>query len=108
MKAYWGVEVYLHAFLTSALDLGEWSASRPYPQGKSPCYPLDKRLDGLQRRSGRGGNETNSQPLQGLEPPIIQPVAQIINAMSSSLLNSFNININVYNFVLFQVRLWTS
>jgi len=29
MKAYWGVEVYLHAFLTSALDLGEWSASRP-------------------------------------------------------------------------------
>jgi hypothetical protein len=29
MKTYWGVEVYLHAFLTSALDGGEWSASRP-------------------------------------------------------------------------------
>jgi hypothetical protein len=29
MKAYWGVEVYLHAFLTSALDGGEWSAKRP-------------------------------------------------------------------------------
>jgi hypothetical protein len=28
-KAYWGVEVQLHAFLTSALDGGEWSASRP-------------------------------------------------------------------------------
>jgi hypothetical protein len=29
MKAYGGMEVYLHAFLTSALDGGEWSASRP-------------------------------------------------------------------------------
>jgi hypothetical protein len=29
MKAYWGVEVQLHAFLTSALDGGELLASRP-------------------------------------------------------------------------------
>jgi hypothetical protein len=29
MKAYWEVEVQLHAFLTSALDGAEWSASRP-------------------------------------------------------------------------------
>jgi hypothetical protein len=29
MKVYWGVEVQLHAFLTPALDGGEWSASRP-------------------------------------------------------------------------------
>jgi hypothetical protein len=28
-KTYWGVEVWLRAFLTSALDGGEWSASRP-------------------------------------------------------------------------------
>jgi hypothetical protein len=26
---YWGMEVYIHAFLISALDGGEWSASRP-------------------------------------------------------------------------------
>jgi hypothetical protein len=29
MKAYWGVEVWLPAFLTLALEGGEWSASRP-------------------------------------------------------------------------------
>jgi len=27
MKACWGAEVQLHAFLTSTLDRGEWSAS---------------------------------------------------------------------------------
>jgi hypothetical protein len=47
-----------------------------YPQGKSPWYPLDRRLDGPQSRSGRGGEEKNYQPLLGLEPPTIQPVAQ--------------------------------
>jgi hypothetical protein len=29
MKTYWGVEAYLHAFLTQALDGSEWSASSP-------------------------------------------------------------------------------
>jgi len=29
LKAYCGVEVQLHAFLTSAQDRGEWSAIRP-------------------------------------------------------------------------------
>jgi hypothetical protein len=38
MKAYWGVEVYLHS-LTPALDGGEWSASLPghfTPREKGP------------------------------------------------------------------------
>jgi len=30
----------------------------------------------LQSRSGRGGEEKNSQPLPGQQHPIIQPVAQ--------------------------------
>jgi hypothetical protein len=29
MLAYGGVDVQIHIFLTSALGLGEWSASRP-------------------------------------------------------------------------------
>jgi len=28
MNTYWGVEIWFHAFLTSAPDGGEWSASR--------------------------------------------------------------------------------
>jgi len=48
-----------------------------YFQGKIPWYPLYRRLGGPQSRSGRGGEEKNSQLLPGLEPPIIQPVAQL-------------------------------
>jgi hypothetical protein len=47
---------------------------------------LDRRLGGSQRRSGRGGEEKNSQPLPGLEPPIIQPVAQRYTTELSRLL----------------------
>jgi hypothetical protein len=47
-----------------------------YPQGRSPCYPLDRRLGGSQSRSRRGGEEKNSQLLPGFEPPIIQSIAQ--------------------------------
>jgi len=32
-----------------------------YSNGKSPCYPLDRRPCGLRSRSGRGGEEKNSQ-----------------------------------------------
>jgi hypothetical protein len=36
IKAYGGMEIYLDAFLTSVLDVGEWSASRP------GCFILGK------------------------------------------------------------------
>jgi hypothetical protein len=57
------VEVQLHAFLTSTPDGSEWSASRPgrfILTQRAPLprrHPLDKRLGGLQSRSGRGGEE---------------------------------------------------
>jgi hypothetical protein len=44
------------------------------PPGKELLYPLDRRLDGPQNRSGHGGEEKTSQPLAGLETYIIQPV----------------------------------
>jgi hypothetical protein len=40
-----------------------------YPQGKSPWYPLNRRLGGPQSRSGHsGGEEKNSQSPPGIEP----------------------------------------
>jgi hypothetical protein len=79
MKAYWREEVQLHAFLTSALYGGEWLVSRPgrfTPFERVPGTHWIGRLVGPQSRSGRGGEEKNSHPLPGLEPPNIQPVAQ--------------------------------
>jgi hypothetical protein len=55
---------------------GQLHAPPLYPRGKSLRYLLDRRLGGPQSRSGRGGEEKNSQPLSGIEPPIIQHVAQ--------------------------------
>jgi hypothetical protein len=57
-----------------------------YPQGKNSWYPLDRRLGERQSRSGRGGEEKNSQPVPALEPPIIQPVAQRYTTELSRLL----------------------
>jgi hypothetical protein len=43
--------------------------SRPhYPRGKSLRYSLDRRLGGLQNRSGCGGKKKKSTPLPGIEP----------------------------------------
>jgi hypothetical protein len=41
MKTSGGMEIQHHAFLTSARDGDDWSAS---PRGKSPRYPLDRKL----------------------------------------------------------------
>jgi hypothetical protein len=55
MKTYGGVEVYVHAFLNSALDGGgiQIHVSVDLPREKSPWYPSNRRLGGSQSRSGR-------------------------------------------------------
>jgi hypothetical protein len=55
---------------------GQLHVPAALPQGKSPWYPLDRKLGGPQNRSGQRGVEKNSQPLSGLETPIIQAVGQ--------------------------------
>jgi hypothetical protein len=58
-----------------------------YTHGKIPSYPLDSRLSGPHSRSGRAGEQKISQHLPGLEPPIIQPVAQRCTAELTRLPN---------------------
>jgi len=40
---------------------GQLHTSAALSPGKSPCYPLDRRLGGPHIRSGRGGEEKNSR-----------------------------------------------
>ena len=61
-------EVQLHSFVTSAVDGGECSTSRP---GKEHCYPANRRVGGPQNRSVE---ENDLLPLMGFEPQIVQPV----------------------------------
>jgi hypothetical protein len=64
-------------------------------QGKCPWYPLDRRLGGNQSQSERGSEKKNFQPLPGLEPPIIQLVAQLYTTKLSRLLYFFKTNFKV-------------
>jgi hypothetical protein len=88
MKAYWGSG----GIALRILDLStrrRWAVSFTplplYPQEKSPWYPLDWRLGVPQSRSRRDGEEKNSQSLPGVEPLIIQPIAQRYTAELSWL-----------------------
>jgi len=54
IKTHREVEVQIHVFLTSTLDVGEWSASRPdrFHPAKKRAVPVERRVEWLQSRSG--------------------------------------------------------
>jgi hypothetical protein len=71
VKTYVGMEVWLHPFLTSALDGDEWSASRPRH------FTCGERAPGAYRIGGWVGPRASldaeakrkkSVPLPGIEP----------------------------------------
>jgi hypothetical protein len=75
LEDIWGSGTVAPPFLTSALDGGEWSASRPCrftPGERAPWYPLDRRLVGPQSCSGRCGEKTNLE-LLGIESRLSSP-----------------------------------
>jgi hypothetical protein len=45
----------------------QFHAPAALPSRKEPWYPLDRRLGGPHSRSGRGGEEKNTQPPPGIE-----------------------------------------
>jgi hypothetical protein len=51
---------------------GQLLTQAALPQGKTPPYTSDRRLDGSQSRSERGGEEKNSGE-SNLRTPIVQP-----------------------------------
>jgi hypothetical protein len=79
MKTYGGVEVQLHAVLTSALDVVTFTDRPLYLRGKSPRYPLDRRLGEPQSRSECRGTEKNLFSPVGNRIPVIQFVAWVSN-----------------------------
>jgi hypothetical protein len=71
MKTYWGsggIAPRILDLVTSWMWVVSFTHRPLYPQRKSPQYPLYRRLSGSQNRSGRGGEEKNSQPPPGIEP----------------------------------------
>jgi hypothetical protein len=68
---------------------GQLQAPAALPPGKDPLVSLDRRLGGPQSRSGRGGEEKNSQPRRESNPrtPIVQPVAQCYTDWAITALN---------------------
>jgi hypothetical protein len=85
------MEVQLHAFLTSELDGGEWSVSHPCrftPRERAPGIHCIGRW--VSPGASVGSEEKNSQPVPGLEPPIIQAVALRYTTELSRLPKWFN------------------
>jgi hypothetical protein len=94
MKTHWGVEIQLHGFLTSNLEGGEWSASRPgrfIPRERAPgahwiggwVGPRAVLDAVVKRKIPSPHRESNPRT------PIIQPVAQRYTDWAITDLKSF-------------------
>jgi hypothetical protein len=79
-KLYWGIEVHLNAFLTSALNEGEWSASHPGRFTPSERDPSTHWIRGcVAPRAGLDAvvkwKIPNPRRESNLRAPIVKPVA---------------------------------
>jgi hypothetical protein len=96
MKAYWrsgGIAPRILDLCTRWRWVVNFTPRPLYPQGENPWYPLDRRLGGPQSRSGSDGKEKNSQPLPGLDLPIMQRVDQRYTTELSRLQSSNHLDL---------------
>jgi hypothetical protein len=94
MKTYWGVELQLHAFLTSALGGGEWSDSRPGRFTPRERAPSSHWIGGwMGPRTVLGTVVKRSIPSPRLESkprtPTVQPIAQRYTDRAITALNTY-------------------
>jgi hypothetical protein len=78
MKAYQGVDVYIHIFLTSALAGDEWSASRSSNFIPGEITPRTHSIeDCVDPRAGLDDAEKIFDPneTRNSDPSVVQPVA---------------------------------
>jgi hypothetical protein len=68
MRAHRGIRRVVNSFLTSVLDGGEWSTSRPgrFAATEVIQYTLNRRRGGSQSRSGPSGTGNNLLPKRRL------------------------------------------
>jgi hypothetical protein len=88
MKTYRGSGGRAQPFLTSELDGGEWSVSHPNHfthRGKSPRYPLYRRLGGLHSQSECYREERNLLHLSGIKPQLLGQPACSLAAIPTKL-----------------------
>jgi hypothetical protein len=80
MKAYRGVDVQIHIFLTSALAGGEWSASRPGRFRPGETAPGTHWTGGwVDPRAGLDMEKRKSLTLPGLE---LRPLGRLASSQS--------------------------
>jgi hypothetical protein len=115
MKTYWGsggISPRILEFGTRwkwVVSFTPWSL---YPQGKSPCFPLDSSVGGPQSCSGCGDEEKNSQPPPGIEPwnpnrparsPVLYHKAIVaLNLTMKGLTNTQKVSIMLMQLTCFQ------
>jgi len=71
--------------LIFALDVGEWSVSCPCrltPGGKCPRYPLERKLDRPQNRSGRGDEMKKSLPYLCRQSNFGRPARSLVTILT--------------------------